>query len=168
MHNGSDAQRKAKRGTRARVEARDPEKSRLKQRQDDGQLQLLRGGDTAPEPSADFSADPSTPFAHLPDPEQWYEALRQGRGYLGSHRRILSNEDTIRDIIKQLDLPGRRSRLAHPNGRLTVIEGYAGTGTFTRSLLESDDVERVVAMEDNKSFFPWLGVRGVKRVHRFD
>lgn len=102
-------------------------------------------------------ADTSTPFKHLPDPKYWYDTFRRGRGFLQTHRHCLANEDTAKKVVELLDLPGRRKRLSNSGDeRLTIIEGYPGPGTITRQFLESDDVEKVIAMEDTRTFFEWL------------
>lgn len=103
-----------------------------------------------------FVADPTTPFGHLPNPVDWSACFERGKGWLKNHHFFLSNEDTIEAVAKEMQL-AQRSQAA--NAKLTILEGYTGPGTMTRRFLKDDNVEKVVAMEDHDSFFPWLEVR---------
>jgi hypothetical protein len=67
----------------------------------------------------------------------------------------LLNKNTTSSVVKAMEL-GKRAEAA--GGKLTILEGYPGPGTMTRSFIEDDNVERVIAMENHPSFAPWLEV----------
>jgi hypothetical protein len=103
-----------------------------------------------------YVSDPTTPFAHLPDPVDWEDCFQRGRGWQTSHRFFSGNEETINAVVESMQLK-ERSKAA--GRKLTILEGYPGPGTMTRRLLLDDDVEQVICMEDYEGFLPWLEVR---------
>jgi hypothetical protein len=105
-----------------------------------------------------FTADVKSAFPHLPSPEHWQDAFQLTKRWDVFHRTFVANIDTIEQIIKALDLQGRRKAAGR---KLTILECYPGPGTLTRRLLQDENVEKVIAMEEHTGFHGWLEVSNV-------
>lgn len=95
--------------------------------------------------------DPTQPLSHLPARSEWDTAFPRHAGFLKAHRFFVSNYDTCKKVVSALELDEHNKGLADGQ-KATVLEGYPGPGVMSRALLESDAVERVIAMEDNVVF----------------
>lgn len=100
--------------------------------------------------------DPTTPFAHLPAPTFWRNVFNTERGFLKDHRYFVANEDTTRAVADRLDLA--RLRQEAGGEKLTIIECYPGPGSITRSLIQSEHVDRIIAIEENEGYAAFLKV----------
>jgi len=106
--------------------------------------------------ASDIVADPNSSFPHLPQRGDWDDCFQRGRGWQNNHHFFVGSEDTVEAVTLAMELD-RRAKAA--GRKLTILEGYTGPGTMTRRFLNDDNVEKVIAMEDHPSFFPWLKVR---------
>lgn len=145
----TDAPLEIKSGEKSNVEENEvkPKKKRLPSRQ-------TQSGITAKKKTS-FTLDSNGPFPHLPKKSKWDEAFASKFHYDTAFRFVVANENTIETIVKAMNL---KSRSKAAGQKLTIIESYPGPGMLTRRLLQDVNVEKVIAMEDHKSFLPWLEV----------